>query len=276
MSTSSRLHCQAYGPDDAASIVFLHGGGVAGFMWQPVIERLPEYHCLAPDLPQHGGSQEVGPFSMQLAAEQVAALICEQAHGARCYLVGLSEGAQVSVQVLANAPELIGRALISSALLLPLSGLRWLMSPGALAWTYRLSVAPFKRSDWWIRINMKYSANVPEQLFPQFKQAFVALSESAFVNIMLANQRFRMPAGMQAVNTPALIVVGHKEYAAMHRSARELAEALPQAKPVQLNLGRSATLAREHNWALTEPDLFAETVRAWIEGQPLPPELRAL
>jgi len=276
MSTPTRLHFQVYGPDDAASIVFLHGGGVASFMWQPVIEHLPEYHCLAPDLPQHGGSQEVGPFSMQLAAEQVAALICEQAHGGRCHLVGLSEGAQVAVQLLVNAPELVERALISSALLLPIKGLRWVMSPGALAWTYRLSVAPFKHSDWWIRVNMKYSANVPEQLFPQFKQAFVSLSESAFVNIMLANQHFRLPAGMQAVSTPTLIVVGRKEFAAMHRSAHELAEALPQSKALQLSLGRSATLAREHNWALTEPDLFAETVRAWIEGQPLPPELRDL
>lgn len=274
MTTSTKLHFQAYGPDDAASIVFLHGGGVSGFMWQPVIDLLPEYHCLAPDLPEHGGSQDVGPFSMQLAAEQVAELIREQAHGGKCHLVGLSEGGQVAVQLLAVTPGLVERAMVSSALLLPLTGLRWVMSPGVLAWTYRLSVAPFKRSDWWIRINMKYSASVPEQLFPQFKQSFITMSESAFVNLMLANQRFRLPAGLEEADVPTLIVVGHKEYTAMHRSARELAQALPQAKAVELNLGRSASLAREHNWALTVPELFAETVRAWIEDQPLPPELR--
>lgn len=276
MSTSTKLHFQAYGPTEAASIVFLHGGGVSGFMWQPVIDLLPEYHCLAPDLPEHGGSQEVGPFSMQLAAEEVAGLIHEQAHGGRCHLVGLSEGAQVAVQLLANAPDLVERALISSALLLPLSGLRWVMSPGALAWTYRLSVAPFKRSDWWIRLNMKYAANVPEHLFSQFKQAFLSMSEDAFVNMMLANQRFRLPEGLDKATAATLIVVGHREYAAMHRSARELAQALPQAKPVELNLGRGASLGREHNWALTEPELFAETVRSWVGEKPLPQELQEL
>ena len=245
-------------------------------MWQPVIDLLPEYHCLAPDLPEQGGSQEVGPFSMRLAAEEVAGLIREQAHGGKCCLVGLSEGAQVAVQLLADTPELVERALISSALLLPLSGLRWVMSPGALAWTYRLSVAPFKRSDWWIRLNMKYAANVPEQLFLQFKQAFLSMNERAFVNMMLANQRFRLPAGLEKASAPTLIVVGHKEYAAMHRSARELAQPLPQAKPVELNLRRGASLGREHSWALTEPALFADTVRAWIEDCPLPLELRDL
>lgn len=94
---------------------------------------------------------------------------------------------------------------------------------------------------------MKYAANVPEQLFPQFKQAFISMNEKAFVNIMLANQRFCLPTGLEKASAPTLIVVGHKEYAAMHRSARELAQALPQAKPVELNLGRGVSLGREHS-----------------------------
>jgi hypothetical protein len=43
-----------------------------------------------------------------------------------------------------------------------------------------------------------------------------------------------------------------------------------------VNLGPKSTLAQEHNWALTAPDLFAATVRAFVNGQPLPEQLLPL
>ncbi len=273
MSQPPSLFFQSSGPASAPTIVFLHGGGVSGWMWQPVIERLPEYHCLAVDLPEQGGSRDIGPFSMALAAEKVGEVIRGQTRGGRATVVGLSEGAQVTVQLLASAPELVERAVVSSALLRPAPGAGMLNSPGMLAWTYRLSVTPFKNSDFWIRLNMKYAAAVPEQFYPQFKQEFRAMTESGFVNLMLANQRYRLPAGLEKAAAPTLIIAGTKEYAPMKQSASDLAAALPNGKAVQLNLGAGSSLAKEHNWALTVPDLFAQTVQAWMEGSPLPVQL---
>jgi len=51
---------------------------------------------------------------------------------------------------------------------------------------------------------------------------------------------------------------------------RDLVAALPHATGGWINLGPDSTLAREHNWALTTPEHFAATVRAWLEEQPLP------
>ena len=49
---ASNLYFESFGPPNAPSIVFLHGGGVAGWMWRKQIEALKSaYHCLAPDLP---------------------------------------------------------------------------------------------------------------------------------------------------------------------------------------------------------------------------------
>lgn len=43
------------GPATAPTICFLHAGGVSGWMWQPQVEVLQDtYHCLIPDLPEHG------------------------------------------------------------------------------------------------------------------------------------------------------------------------------------------------------------------------------
>jgi len=33
------------------------------------------------------------------------------------------------------------------------------------------------------------------------------------------------------------------------------------------------SLAQEHNWSITTPELFTRTVRAWLQGQALPAEL---
>jgi pimeloyl-ACP methyl ester carboxylesterase len=269
------LYVQSTGPAAAPSIVFLHGGGAGGWMWQPHVTQLADYHCLVPDLPEHGHSKDVKPFTMEGAAGLVADLIRTQAHGGRAHVVGLSEGAQVVVALLSSAPELVRSAIISSASLRPLPG-TGLLTPGVLAATYNSSVAPFRNWDAWIRLNMKYAAGVPDQYFVQFKQDFQSLGKDAWVHLMRANLTFRLPHGLERATTPALVVVGAKEYAAMRQSARDLAAALPNAHAYTVNLGRKASLAQEHNWALTAPGIFTAMVRAWIEHTPLPAALQAL
>ncbi len=270
MSNYSPLYADSYGPQDAPSIVFLHGGGAGGWMWQPVVERLPQYHCLTPDQPEHGQNRAIAPFSMQLAAEKTAELIAQRAHGGRAVVVGLSEGAQIAVQLLACAPQVVEKAVISSALLRPMPGMGWFSSEGMLKWSYRISIPPFSNNDGWIRLNMKYAAGIPERFFDLFKRDFQTTTEAEFVNLILANQRYRLPDGLDKAAAPTLVLAGKREYAAMRRSALELAAALPAAQAGLVDLGKGSSLAREHNWALTAPDQFAATVQAWIEQKPLP------
>ncbi len=267
---SSSLSFQAFGRNDATTIVFLHSGGVGRWMWQPVIGLLQDYHCLAPDQPEHGGSSQIGPFSMQLAAIKTAELIRDQASGGRACVVGLSEGAQIIVQLLATSLERVEKAIISSALVRPIPGLGWVRSRPLLAWMYRLSIPPFKTSDWWIRLNMKYAAGIPDEYYPSFKKDFQEMTESEFVNLMIANQQFRLPKGLDQATAPALVLAGRTEYDAMKQSVRDLVSVLPRAQGGLVSLGKKVTRAQEHNWAMTAPELFAETVRAWIEEKPLP------
>lgn len=276
MHHTQPLFVQGSGPQGAPTLLFLHGGGGEAWMWQPVISRLPEYHCLAVDLPEHGQSRAVAPFRMASAAEQVAQTLRAQAHGGKATVIGLSEGAQVAVQLLATAPELVEKALISSALLRPMPGMGWVTTPAMLKWTYRLSIPPFRDNDWWIRINMKYATGIPDEYFPAFKKSFQETTESQFVNLMHANQTFRLPPNLSRASAPSLILAGKKEYGAMKQSARDLVAALPNARGGLINLGKQASLANEHNWALAAPDLFAQTVRAWVEGTALPKEIESL
>jgi pimeloyl-ACP methyl ester carboxylesterase len=276
MSTLTTLAFQTFGPKTAPTIVFLHGGGAGGWMWQPVIKHLPEFHCLAPDQPEHGGNRQIGPFSMKLAAEKVAELIHDHAHGGKAYVVGLSEGAQITVQLLATSPECAEKAIVSSALLRPIPGLGWVSSPALLAWAYRLSVPPFLNNDWWIRLNMKYAAGVPDEFYSNYKADFQNMTESEFVNLLVANQCYRLPANLEKASTPTLVIAGKKEYPAMKLSVRDLVSALSCARGGLLNLGKNSSMTKEHNWAMTVPELFAQTVKAWIEEKSLPLEIEEM
>jgi len=118
------LYIEETGNPVAPTIVFLHGGGGGGWMWRPQVETLKgEYHLLAPDLPEHGRSADIKPFAIADAALRVADLIRTRAHDGKAHVVGLSEGAQIVVALLASAPELVDRAVVSSALVQKMPGI---------------------------------------------------------------------------------------------------------------------------------------------------------
>jgi pimeloyl-ACP methyl ester carboxylesterase len=269
------LYVQETGPTDAPTILFLHGGGGAGWMWQPQVERLPEFHCLVPDLPEQGRSADERPFTIARSAELVAELIRARAHGGRAHVVGVSEGAQIAVALLAFAPETVERAVVSSALVRPVPGGAF-MRAGLIAWSYKLAVAPFKGVRWWTRLNMRRAAGIPDEYFGAFEQTYRRLSESGFTHLMVENQRFRVPAGLDRASAPTLIVVGGREYRAMRDSARDLAAAIPGARAFGVVHAERMSVAAEHNWNLTAPGLFTAMVRAWVGDAPLPDALRRI
>ena len=264
-----------FGPATAPSILFFHGGGAGGWMWQPQVDRLPEYHCLVVDLPEHGRSMHVKPFSIRLAAGLIADLIETQAHGRRAHITGLSLGAQVGVQLLARSPEKVDHALLSSPLIHPIPGTGWL-TPGLVAASYRWFLQPFKNNDFWIRLNMRYSAGIPDPYYAQFKEEFQRTTKDSFVHVMVENQAFRLPKGLEHAQAPTLLVAGQREYGAMRQSVRDLAAVLPKGRAYEILFPKGVGLAAQHNWSLTAPQLFTDTLRAWIENQPLPKSLRPL
>jgi pimeloyl-ACP methyl ester carboxylesterase len=256
------LYVLETGPSTAPTLVFLHGGGVGGWMWEPqVAEFSSEYHCLVPDLPEQGKSWKIGPFSMPDAARRVADLIRTKAHGGKAHVVGLSLGAQTLVELLSRNPELIDHAIVNSASLRAIPGI-------GLTNLLVKMYSPFKNAEFLIRANMK-SLGVPEQYFPQFREDTRQVTSTALNHVLTANANYRMPSNLEKVMSPILVVIGQKEYKVMYESARDLVQALPNAK-AYIAQGRS------HNWSLEAPELYSQMIRAWITDQPLPPELLPL
>lgn len=249
----------ASGPATAPTIVFLHGGGVGGWMWRKQVAAFEaDYHCLVPTLPEQGQTATGGEFSMRDATTQVAELIHTHAHAGRAHVVGLSLGAQVGVALLAVAARLLDRTLLSGALVRPLPG------AGLVAASLKL-YDPIKNWDVLIRANFK-SLGLPDEYYADFAADTRGTSSAALARILTANMTFTLPPGLTRLTLPVLITVGQKELGPMKRSARMISAAMLGGQACQVR-------GQGHNWPLQAPELFNRTLRAWLTEQPLPAEL---
>jgi pimeloyl-ACP methyl ester carboxylesterase len=248
------LYLREAGPADAPSLVFLHGLWLSGSMWGPQIELLAaEYHCLAPDLPEHGRSTGIGSLTSENTSRLVADLIREHAPSGRAHVVGLSLGGLVAMGLLRDLPEVVDHVLVSgTGLAGPLGPLISVLSKLGRPLLSVLNPAPLyglglRRS----RIPQPYLGLLLEDVRNLQPQALVHFA-GEFLNM-------EVPRGVQA---PVLVTVGEREDLMMKRAARSLSRILPASAATAPGLG--------HLWNLEAPQLFADTVRAWMGDRPLP------
>ena len=244
------------GPVGAPTIVFIHGGGIPGWMWEPVVDQLPEFHILVPDLPGHGESQGQHWESIGATAALLAELIRGRATGGRAHVVGISLGGQLTLQLLATAPQLIDRAVVSGTLTRPMP------AAGFLAWLTRVSL-PWSRGDWMIRANA-WGIGIPAQYLDRFRRTIAETDAAELGRVLTDSLRFQLPP--IADGHDLLVAAGRKEAGLIYGSARHLAVTVPGVTLRMAPVGG-------HVWAIQTPDLFARMVRAWVNQEPLPAEM---
>ena len=106
----SEINSQSGNP----AILFIHGAFVSGAEWDLVTPYLADdYHLILPDLPCHGRSKDITPFSKELAAKLLADLISERTLDGRAYVVGFSLGAHVAIELASKFPDCINSVLVS-------------------------------------------------------------------------------------------------------------------------------------------------------------------
>lgn len=230
---------------------------MSGWTWEPVVERLPNYHCLVPDLPQYGKSFHQGPFEMSRAADAVAELIRNRTRTGRAHLVGFSLGAQIGVQLLAAEPELIDRAVLSSAFTNTMPAVRLARRVAGLAARTTLFRWGLITRHW----DARYAA-----AHPGYDEDARLNSGAHLAHIAVASAGFTVPDSLKNSAVPTLFVAGGEELRFIRRQAASLAASMPNgANGVARGIG--------HDWPLQNPDLFSRTVRAWLSHEALPAEI---
>jgi len=228
-------------------------------MWQPQLERLAHFHCLAPDMPEHGESRAIQPFTLEDTARRIVGLIQERVPGGRASLVGLSLGGAVALTVLRLSPQVVARAMVTGTAAKISQALGRIAE--ASLWMYRL-YTPQKL----VELTAK-QMGIPAQ-YRQFFDDDLLYTSTVEFSRRLYRELVVMELPVQ-LNVPLLAAVGEKETPAAKAAARKLVRLYPGAKGVVVpGLG--------HVWNLQNPDLFAETVRLWTCGDPLPEGLRDL
>ncbi|HEX8538821.1 MAG TPA: alpha/beta fold hydrolase, partial [Cystobacter sp.] len=113
------------------AILFLHGAGISGWMWEAQMEPLSSrYHCLAVDLPGFGQNTAAPWVSLAHTAEQLARLVATRTRTGSAHVVGLSLGGHLALRLLADHPRVCGDVIVSGVTAQPFS------SPGAMRLMY--------------------------------------------------------------------------------------------------------------------------------------------
>lgn len=107
-----RLAVGVWGPDDAPTVLAIHGITATHTCWIALAELMPSVRIVAPDLRGRGRSNALpGPWGMPTHADDIKALI--DWLGAKPVVVlGHSMGAFVAVTVARHYPDLVGELVL--------------------------------------------------------------------------------------------------------------------------------------------------------------------
>jgi pimeloyl-ACP methyl ester carboxylesterase len=251
------LFVRESGPVGAPAVVFLHGGEHSGQSWQPVVERMPQYRCLVPDLPQHGQSSREGRFEMGGATAAVADFIRSRVGAGPVHLVGYSLGAQVGVQLMATEPKLVDRAVLCAPIINAMPFVR--LTAPLLGLVARVSrFVTIQRSG--RQVNFSY----PE--VDDGREQVLLMTGRQVAPIVVASASFTLPEGLDQSDSPALFLTGTEEIRLIRRSAATLAQRMR-------NGVEGAAIGMDHDWPVRYPDLLSRTIDAWLSGAAMPPEI---
>ncbi|MDR3585536.1 MAG: alpha/beta hydrolase, partial [Desulfosporosinus sp.] len=220
------MYFEETGNKSKPSIVFIHGGGISGWMWYKQVEHFSDYHCIVPDLPEHGKSINEGRLSIADCANRIADLIESKANNSKAHVVGHSLGGKVVVELLSRRPDLVDHAVIASALFRPMFLLKLIHRP----FVYKLTVAMIRNKN--ILSLTAKQFKVPESFYiEKLKADFKNLtSDSLYMIYDQLYQYQKIPKDLANANVPTLVVAGAKEPGVMKQSVTDIAETLPDAK----------------------------------------------
>ncbi len=241
----------------AQTIVFLHGGNVANWTWDPQVRAFGDYEVLTPHLPGFGARAQEDWAGLDSAADDVAAVIADEVSNGGAHLVGLSLGGVVALRVLARHPELVESLLISGV---PAAGVS-----ASMRTMSRMQLRLFG-SEWYWRFQAGAYGMVADEK-DLLTEHGTHLRADNMRAIMDEVDPGGVPAKLGDYKGPVLVIAGGKEPKLVAKSFPVLARALPQAR------FRTAA-GMHHQWNIEDPILFNATVRAWVEKGTAHPRLQ--
>lgn len=252
------MYYEESGNKNASTIVFIHGGGISGWMWKMQVAAFQDYHCIVPDLPEHGKSIDEKPLTISDSADRIAELIKQHARNQKAHVVGHSIGAKIIVELLSRHPDVIDHAVIVSALFRPIP----LLNLTCNRFSYNLSVKMMK-NEGLLNYQVKQFGFPDEDDRDNLKKDFKLLTTDSLDSIYgELFTHLKLPEHLSNALAQTLAMAGAKEPKAMKKSANDIARALPNAKAVFF-------IDCRHDIPWKASDEFNKTVREWLTDEEL-------
>ncbi|KAJ5113703.1 hypothetical protein N7456_002237 [Penicillium angulare] len=251
--SAPELYHESENPAGQETILFIHGACGSGSEWKDVIPHLllEGFHILVPDLPAHGKSVSIQPFTLDLSAQLILELIDKHAKNGRAHVVGLSLGAHI----VARIAELAKPTQISS---LMASGYNTIPKPSYLR---SILTVPTFCAHHLISFVMS----------PKKELAQVQNGESGYGLISEVAKIIFDPRVLGEFRGKTLVICAADKNSWLARdkpeSAKEFFEKIVDAKESGSRV--VAHYAIRHAWHVEEPKLFADTVSTWVKGEAL-------
>ncbi|GAA4367148.1 alpha/beta fold hydrolase [Paeniglutamicibacter cryotolerans] len=243
----------------ARTLVFLHGGNLANWSWDPQVKAFADYEVLTPHLPGFGARSDENWAGLDSAADDVAAFIADEVESGGVHLVGISLGGLVALRVLARHPELVSSVVLSGVAAMGVDS-----TTRALG---RMQVNLWGREWFWRFQAGSYGmAHDGRQLFADHG---ARIRPENARDIMSEVHAGGVPESLGDYAGPALVLAGAKEPSVVARSFPLIGGALPQSE-------FRVVPGRHHQWNIEDPILFNATVRAWVEKGDIHQRLRPL
>lgn len=236
-------HLEFAGPGE--TILFLHGGNVAGWMWGQQVPAFTDHRVIVPDFPGFGASNDQPWESIAATADDLATLL----DGTPAHVVGLSLGSSVAVELAARHPHLVTSLFLASAQLAPPRRRDMAMASLLLRfWDQR---------GFWSNLARSYGLRGEDAEL--FIETGLGIRRETAVAIYGEVRRGVPAASLDAVRAPALVVAGEKDSPAITRASLTIAA----------DRGWTTAIApgMHHQWNIENVELFNRSLRAWLDGR---------
>ena len=208
-----------YGREHQEIIILIHGEGLSWWNYKEVAEKLSQnYRVILPIIDGHAGS-DVDFTTIEDCASNIIQWIKSNQNSNLLMIGGLSLGAQITLEILSQKPDICQYALIESDNVMPSKLVYGMIGP------MFQSCYGLLHKKWFAKLQFG-SLHMPEALFEYYFRVTCKLSKSNYVSFTQASTMYSLKDSIKNTFAQVYIFVGEKEYPGMRKSSKMIHEKL--------------------------------------------------
>jgi len=213
------IEFREFGDKEKPVVMLLHGGSLNWWNYREEAELLkPHFHVVLPVLDGHASSSRAFS-SIKDNATELIDFIDSNFGGKVLMIGGLSLGAQILLEMLAQKGDICKHAFIESAAVIPSKFTHALTGP-AIKSSYALI-----KNRRFAKLQAK-SLHIRPDLFEDYYRDTCAISKTDMISILKANTSFSLPAAVSSSSAQIHVFAGSRENREILKSVKVLQKEL--------------------------------------------------